>query len=1280
MKIFNYAISILIVVGFFFTTPKANEPNDKSEVHSLKQLQSLFMNPPVEYRSAPLWVWNDDVTKEQIDEQLLDFKQGGMGGVFIHPRPGLITPYLSDKWFSLCAYAVKKGKELGMNVWLYDENSYPSGFAGGHVPAEMPESYNQGAGLVLKKVEKLSGDTGNYFLVLKYNGSKFIDITNQLDKEKNKKGNFYLYEKSYYPKRAWHGGYSYVDLLQEGVTEKFIDLTMTKGYEKYIGSEFGKTVPGIFTDEPNLYPPSGIRWTPSLFFEFEKRWGYDLKTNLPSLTYEIGDWKRIRHNYYTTLLELFIEKWSKPWFNYCEKNNLDWTGHYWEHGWPDPQHGGDNMAMYAWHQMPGIDILMNQYSEKVNAQFGNVRSVKELSSAANQMGRTRKLSETYGAGGWDLRFEDMKRIGDWEYVLGVNFLNQHLSYMTLEGARKQDHPQSFSYHEPWWKYYDILGDYFARLSLALSSGKQVNRILVFEPTSTAWMYFSEIDPNEKYAELGPMFQEFVFGLEKYQIEYDLASENIVKDNGQIKKDKFIVGERAYDVIVFPPSFENLDKPTYKLLKKYLKNGGKVLSFVDVPDYIDGSVSNELKSYVKKYSTQWIRVKSLEDQLALDLLSSKEIQFQQPEKIKGKLFHHRRDLDNGQVLFLVNTSSNEWSSGSLVIKGKSISELDLISGEVKPYQSKLKGSTLDISFDLPPTGSLLLLVNDMPSKALTEIQPAKIKIVNSSDEVKVRQSKPNVLTLDYCNLKLGNTVEKDIYFFQAADKIFKYYGFEGDPWNSAVQYNTSIIDRNNFPANSGFEASYSFTVAKGVNKESLRAVVEHPELWSVLINDQTVKAGSNNYWLDRKFGVYNIGENIITGINSIKIIASPMTVYSELEPIYIVGDFSLKSQEKGWKLVPAKPIKLGSWKEQGLPFYSEAVSYSKTYEINSAEKRFVVKLIDWRGSVAEVKVNGKSAGIIAWEPYELDIADQIKKGKNDIAVIVSGTLKNLLGPHHIGRVRGTAWPASFESAPGNMPPGNDYDFIDYGLFKDFVLIESAGPPQKVYWKIEYVAKPIFGSADTISFNSPVTVTLSTPTDGAEIRYTLDGSKPNKSSNLYTSPIVLERSTLLKVQSFKDGLVESPVVQRNFYIIDKNKNGLEFRYFEGSWQKLPDFKSLTEIRKGHVYDLVLERIEKRPAHFALEFIGYLKIEQPGEYSFYTISNDGSRLFIDNVEVVNNDGLHAGFEQQGKIDLKAGMHAIKLDYFDGGGSQELKVLYSGPGIQKQTIPLDKFILKDE
>ncbi len=1220
------------------------------------------------------------MTEAQIDQQLKDFKAGGMGGVFIHPRPGLITEYLSDEWFSLCKYTVEKGKALGMDVWLYDENSYPSGFAGGHVPAQMPESYNQGQGLILQKVEKLPENANTFFLILKQKDSIFTDITDKLDQEKNKNGDYYLYKKSYHKNSPWNGGYSYVDLLYEGVTEKFLEVTMT-GYEKAIGSEFGKTVPGIFTDEPNISASGDLRWTPSLFKDFKDRWGYDLKTNLPSLTFETGDWKRVRHNYFTTLLELFIERWSKPYYNYTEKNNLNWTGHYWEHGWPNPVHGGDNMAMYAWHQIPAIDILMNQYSEHVNAQFGNVRAVKELSSVVNQMDKTRALSETYGAGGWDLRFEDMKRIGDWQYVLGVNFLNQHLSYITLEGARKRDHPQSFSYHEPWWKNYKVQGDYFARLSLALTSGKQVNNILVIEPTSTAWMYFSARTSNNKFSELGPKFQKFVFDLEQNQIEYDLASENIVKDIGLIKGKYFVVGKRPYNIVIIPPTLENLDKTTFELIKTYLKNGGKVISFNKIPGYVDGSSNDDLKTIVAKYSEQWIEANSLSEQQTYNALVSKSIQFQEPEMIRGKLFHHRRDLKDGQVVFLVNTSLNEWSGGTFTIKGKSIKELDLINGEVKAYQSKVEGDRVKVNFDLPPSGSLLLSISDETSKDTDKLR-GKANIISASGKLQIRKTDLNVLTLDYCDLNLDGKIEKDIYYFQAADKIFKHYGFDGNPWSSAVQYKTNIVDRNNFAGKPGFEVSYSFSVDKDLDTKSMQVVIERPDLWEVSVNSKKVSRDPSKYWLDRKFGVYNIGNNVKAGENLLRLVAPVMTIYSEVEAVYLLGDFGLKSQKKGWKLIPPKSLELGSWKDQGYPFYSKNVAYTKTYNLKSKveNKRYIIKLFDWYGSVTEVMVNNKSAGIIAWSPNELDITDQIKEGDNEISIVISGTLKNLLGPHHIGPVHGTAWPVSFASANKNLPSGNKYDLINYGLFQDFKLIESVGPPQKVYWKMKQVETLVFDSIDSISMNKPISVSISTNTQDAEIRYTLDGTTPNRSSLLYSEPLLLKKNAVLTATSFKDELMASEVLQRHYYIIKKKKNdrknrkytkGIEYHYYEGMWSKVPDFTFLSEIRKGYISDFKLDKIERRVANFSVEFVGFIKIEREDDYTFYTSSNDGSKLLINDILIVDNDGVHGDTERNGRIHLKPGLHPIKVQYFDAGGSQSLRVQIEGTNLSRQVIP---------
>ena len=397
------AILSLAVLSLMLNSCKKEQINEV-KVPDFATLSSQFSEPPREYTTAPFFVWNAEITRDEIDKFMEGFKKAGSSQVFIHPRPGLITEYLSENWFELYQYTVEKGKELGMDVWIYDENSYPSGFAGGHVPDEMPESYNQGQGLEMTRFETLPDTCEKFFLCLKEENGSYTDITSSLSSEKGKTGKYLLFSKTYNEKSDWYGGFSYVDLLLPGVTQKFIERTMT-GYEKYLGTEFGKTIPGTFTDEPQIESPGGIRWTPDLFDVFMKQWNYDLRTSLPSLYEETGDWKRIRHNYTQTLLQLFIDRWSKPWHAWCEEHGMKFTGHYWEHSWPRMQPGGDNMAMYAWHQVPAIDMLFNQFNDSSShAQFGNVRSVKELASAANQTGRQRKLSETYGGSGWDLTF------------------------------------------------------------------------------------------------------------------------------------------------------------------------------------------------------------------------------------------------------------------------------------------------------------------------------------------------------------------------------------------------------------------------------------------------------------------------------------------------------------------------------------------------------------------------------------------------------------------------------------------------------------------------------------------------------------------------------------------------------------------------------------------------------------------------------------------------------------------------------------------------------------
>ncbi|MDX1284091.1 MAG: glycosyl hydrolase, partial [Draconibacterium sp.] len=685
-----YFIILIAFISCSQSTDNQNTNFTEGRITDYDNLIEQFQNPSAEYRSAPFWVWNNDVSKEDIDRTLGEFKDKGIGGAFLHPRYGMITEYLSEEWFELVEYSLQKAEELDMNLWIYDENSFPSGFAGGLVPALMPESNSEGVALkpYFMDVLHIPEEAERAIHVFKKEDDNWKEITSDYKSELGNKGEYCVLDLNDYEKSKWFGGYSYIDLLKPGVTEKFLEITMT-GYEKSVGHEFGKRVPGVFTDEPNTNTRSAgpIRYTPDLYEQFEKHWGYRLEPHLMTLITETGDWKKVRHNYQSTILQLFIDRWSKPWYAYTEEKNLEWTGHYWEHGWPSPKVGSDNMAMYAWHQTPAVDMLFNNEKERPD-QFGNIRNVKELSSVVNQFDRHRALSETYGAAGWELTFDDMKRLGDWEYVLGVNFMNQHLAYISLAGDRKHDFPQSFGTHAPYWGLYRYQADYFARLSVALSSGHQRNNILVIEPTTTAWMYYNPRDRrNGNMYMVKEQFEPFLVQLEKYQVEYDLGCENIIKDQGKIVDLKFVINKADYDVVVLPPGLENLDKKTFELLTEFVNAGGKVIEAGANPQFVDGNV----RSFTELQNKDGWDVVKVNSELLKELALNDKVEFKNAESTGGNVFHQRREFEDGQLLFITNFHREEIANIQLAAAGKSVIDLIAANGSVKPYEfSKSSG--------------------------------------------------------------------------------------------------------------------------------------------------------------------------------------------------------------------------------------------------------------------------------------------------------------------------------------------------------------------------------------------------------------------------------------------------------------------------------------------------------------------------------------------------------------------------------------------------------------
>ena len=508
---------------------------------------------------------------------------------------------------------------------------------------------------------------------------------------------------------------------------------------------------------------------------------------------------------------MFIDRWSKPWYKYTEKHHLIWTGHYWENTWPDIYMGPDNMAMYAWHQMPGIDMLGNSLERRPD-QFGNNLAVKELSSIANQFERHRALSESYGGAGWDLRFEDMKRLGDWEYALGVNFLNQHISVLSLVGDRKQDYPQSFASYDPYWHLYRNQMDYFARLSVALTSGKQLNKTLILEPTTSVWMYYGG-EGDQKVKEIGISFKKVIQFLEENQVEYDLGCENVIKDHGHIEGKNFIVNQRSYDLVVIPDMMENIDKATFLVLQKYISNGGKVLQLGETPQLVDGERSASLVTLTE--TANWIR-KPLSKAVVKEFLLRDD--FRMTPSATGRVHHNRRQLQDGQVLFMANFSLEEEANTSVNVKGASAEAICPQDGKVFPIYYEKKGDKIAFPVHLYPGGSYMVYIHNKQVVAPANKPLEQVRKLVNSPASEVELLYPNVLNIDYVNLNLMGEDKGSMYYAKASDLIYKRFGYEnGCPWNS-VQYKTVFLDKNkSHKQGDRFQISYFFNIFPGVDK-------------------------------------------------------------------------------------------------------------------------------------------------------------------------------------------------------------------------------------------------------------------------------------------------------------------------------------------------------------------------------------------------------------------------------------------------------------------------------
>lgn len=1005
------------------------------------ELKRAFADPAPEYRSMPLWVWNDEMDSSRMKEQLAQFKQEGIGGVFIHPRPGLMTEYLSEDWFRLWKESVEEGKRLGLLVNIYDENSYPSGFAGGHVPALLPDTAAQYVQAELdvpaSAIRQRRGVSVAVFVVEKDEKGRVKSAVRMTENATIKPGQavlvFRLRRASGNP---WTGEFPYVDLTNPQTTPAFLESTYEE-YKKRVGSEFGQTVRWAFTDEP-LIATGGAYDSARLALplsyntlaEFQKRNGYDLADNLPSLYWDIGDFKKVRFDYWQTLHDLWKENFMRPMFLWCDRNNVQFTGHWMEHEWPAPFITPADGSLYAYEHVPGIDMLEGARLRTEGKDPHLLFTIKQVASVSHQLGR-RAFCEAYGVAGWDSTLEHYKRFGDWLMVHGINFMDQHLAFSTIRGARKRDHPQSFTDHSAWWPYYRQSGDHLGRISLLSSISEARNRVLLLTPTTSGFLWARRDGGTPELLQMRADNAEINQYLADHQVDFDLGDEYMIEWFGQESAKSMTIGNASYSVVVWPKNMVNVRRETVPHLERYLAGGGVVLALGPAAAYVNGRQDDAVGKLARRFAGQWIPVGS-EGALLAEIRKYAAPRVRFASEMPGGVGLMERWLPGGdRVLFFANTGRGTAKSLATVAGG-ALEEWDTVTGETRQAHFTPVSGGIQFAVELAPAGSALFVVKAaaaQPPPPSPELRYATL----SAQEWQARADAPNVIVLDYCDIKVSGVEHRDVNTWQANWTAWQAHGFERPAWDNAVQFEKRIFDRNHFGAGSGFEVAYHFTVADPAALAGIQLAMETPELYKVAVNGTPVDFSGGERWLDPHVRSISIEKHARTGENTVTVTAAPFDVRMELENIYIRGNFSVKPSEKGFVAGAPAKLGIGSWAGQGLPFYADAVTYESRIVAPAGATRLRVALPAWQGSVVEVLLDGKRQALLAWQPFTAEMP--AGAGEHMLALRVVSTPRNLFGPYHNpAKPRMRAWPAAWAEFPEHQPAGSQYDLLDYGLMQ------------------------------------------------------------------------------------------------------------------------------------------------------------------------------------------------------------------------------------------------------
>ncbi|MDR1972810.1 MAG: hypothetical protein LBQ46_12920 [Treponema sp.] len=1032
-----------------------------------------FQNPSSEYRAAPFWAWNNKLSPEELCWQIEQLKKLGFGGFHMHVRTGLATEYLSDAYMAAVRACVEKARQEGMLAWLYDEDRWPSGAAGGLVTRQeryrmrrlllTRHPYGQGASSPrpdwYSPDRSENGSLAACFDVV-LNGRGELERYRAIGEDAPAQGiKLYAYVETSAPS-PWYNNQTYVNTLDGEAIGEFIRIT----YERYgrdFAEEFGGLIPAIFTDEPQFSRKGTLHfaredrdvtlpWTSGLEESFKLKYGESLTGGLPELLWELpnGAVSAIRYHYHDQVIERFSSAFADQCGRWCEEHKLMLTGHMMEEPSLESQTAaiGEAMRSYRSFQLPGIDMLCDR------REF---TTAKQAASAARQYGRPGVLSELYGVTNWDFDFRGHKLQGDWQAALGVTVRVPHLSWVSMNGEAKRDYPGSFNYQAPWFREYPYVEDHFARVALIMTRGRARTRVGVLHPIEIYWLHWGPRESTQAIREqMDTDFQDLCQWLLRGCIDFDYICESTLPDlcpalraEDYGKEPRFPVGRMGYEVLIVP-GMETIRQSTLDRLAAFAQAGGRIIFLGTAPRYLDARPSGEAEKLARKCETLGFErlplLAALEPVRDLSLRDGSGAE-------TGGLIYQMREEGPLRWLFIAHADTPENPdipqelALRIRIRGRwEVSLCDTVKAGIRPLAARWEEGDTLLSYPLYDHDSLLLKLE--PAKFAEPVQsgetaesgapaaegpairqaaegpairPAARQTVFFPGPVPVQLHEPNVLLLDLAEFALDDGA------YRPREEVLRL--------DNRLREELGWPQRKKEVAQPWVEADGStphtlrlrYTFESELALDGTELALENAAITQVSLNGE--KAGTAELWyVDKCIGRVKLPA-IKPGLNTLEL-AIPYGRKIDVEAAYLLGDFGVTVRGVCAALTaPVRTLAFGDITRQGLPFYGGNLSYYLELPAGASE----IAVSCYRGQLLKLRDEAGDLGIIAYAPYRLPL--EKAAGKN-LEILYFGNRINTFGQLHCTiRDRGFWWgPGSWRTEGPAWT--YEYHFWPQGILK------------------------------------------------------------------------------------------------------------------------------------------------------------------------------------------------------------------------------------------------------